>query len=442
MNKSFTKLLTLASLIALTISFSACDDDEPPTKPKLSMKEATLTVNEAVGTISVEVVLDKPASKDIVIEYDLEGTALDIEAAGTQAAGDYEIDGDRGELEIEKGQTSGTIEINVYNDVLLESDETIEVSIDDVDSKDVEITAENKIVITITNDDSETKATFVNSSMTAKESDGLIEVEVKLDKAYPSDVTYNFELAGTAIDTVAGTTEGIHPRYWDYYVEGSAATITIPAGQTSASIKIQLFTDFTMEDRETIEITLKEDAGHAISTNGKITINVDQEDGKVIFLGWAEENVDMDMVLHIKQSNGEFRAVAAELWKDTDPELMIIPSVIESASFGTSYVYYSGGEGDLNFKVRFIDFINNVFEPEATQEIFEAKYTKENKNKYDTSGLDWIVVQTFDQVEGALANISAIVVPTAGSRMDMKTSLIPEAFKKSKWRLNPYSFKN
>jgi hypothetical protein len=144
----------------------------------------------------------------------------------------------------------------------------------------------------------------------------------------------------------------------------------------------------------------------------------------------------MDLVLWVKEGE-EFFPVAAELWKDPKPELLIIPSIFENATFGASYVYYSGGTADLPFEVQFIDLINQVAEPEATRDIFTATYTAANINKYDTSGKDWIIEQTFDLIDGDITNFSEILVPADASRI--KTKSIPAHLKKGKTRLNAYS---
>src|SRR6187431_1793812 len=51
------------------------------------------------------------------------------------------------------------------------------------------------------------KLSFAESSMTVDEADGVIEVEVTLDKPADEDITITYELGGTARDKVAaGTT--------------------------------------------------------------------------------------------------------------------------------------------------------------------------------------------------------------------------------------------
>lgn len=155
--KKNIQFLSLFTVIALSIGISSCkkDDEPPPVKPKLSFAAPTLTVNEADGTIEVEVTLDKPAAEDIIIEYSLAGTAKDRASVTATQAYDYEILSAEGEIEIAKGETTGIIEIMLTSDYFLEIDvpETIEIAIEDVDSEDIEITRDDEIEITVEQED-------------------------------------------------------------------------------------------------------------------------------------------------------------------------------------------------------------------------------------------------------------------------------------------------
>ncbi len=155
MRKYSTLFLSGLVLSFFALAISACsDDDEPVAKPKLSFSESTLTVNEADGIIEIEVTLDKPATEDITITYELDGTAIDkVTADANQVNYDYEITSDYLEVEIEQGETTGVIEIELSSDLAIEEDETIEISIEDVDSNDIEITRDDDLEITIVQED-------------------------------------------------------------------------------------------------------------------------------------------------------------------------------------------------------------------------------------------------------------------------------------------------
>lgn len=152
--RKYNLYLSALSLSAFCLMFSSCkDDDEPAAKPQLSFASTTLTVKESDGTVEVQVVLDKAASEDITIEYSLSGTALDDITAGTSAPSDYEVLSEYGEVEIAAGETTGIIELDIYSDSDYEDDETIEISIEDVSSDEIEITRDDEIEITLQQED-------------------------------------------------------------------------------------------------------------------------------------------------------------------------------------------------------------------------------------------------------------------------------------------------
>ncbi|MBL7858365.1 MAG: hypothetical protein JNM57_11805 [Cyclobacteriaceae bacterium] len=153
MRKYLAPVVSLLVVSACCVVFSSCKDDEPFVKPKLSFKLKTQTVKESDGTIEVELILDKPAPEDIIIDYSLDGTALDKVAAGSNGDYDYEILGDYLEVEILKGETSGFIQLKLYSDLDIEDPEKIEIQIEDVDNDKIEITRDDLIKITVEQED-------------------------------------------------------------------------------------------------------------------------------------------------------------------------------------------------------------------------------------------------------------------------------------------------
>lgn len=446
--KNNASILSIAILVGFGLGFTSCKEDEPPVPPKLSFAESSMTVDEGDGIIRVEVVLDKPYSKDLNIDYQVGGTASDQDAVGTVGA-DFEIDGTHGVVQIASGQTSGFIEIEIYDDVVFEEDETIVLSLFDTNTSDVQLTAEDEIEIIIANDDSKVVASFATATMTTNEADGtaLVLVPVQLDKPAPADMVVEYSLLREdtkpdAMDSLsAWNTDPMLRRPYDYYVNATpdlVGKLQIPAGATSANIELQVVSDFTF-DEEDIRIQLEASDLVTVGTNGLMTIAVEQEDGKVILLFWDEAytDVDMDMMLWIGedvQTLESWLALAARATTQLREEVIVIPTVFSDnvieAGFGVSYVYYSGTADPLNFDVQFIDYADGIFEPEASREVFSKTYTAANKNKWDTqTGTEPIVVQTFRITNGEYLELTDITVPATGSRM--KPYRAPKGFNKS-----------
>src|SRR5690606_3731315 len=83
------------------------------------------------------------------------------------------------------------------------------------------------------------KLSFEQSEMTVNESDGEIEVALKLDRPYNKDLRVEYNLGGTANDQAAvGTADA------DYEIdedpELDPGVVLIKSGQTTGAIKIQL----------------------------------------------------------------------------------------------------------------------------------------------------------------------------------------------------------
>jgi len=150
MQKISTTLLSILALCAFGLVLSSCkDDDGEPAKPQLSFSTSSLTLSEDDGPLEIEVELDKPAPEDLVIEYELSGTAYDdIRADQEEVGADFEIiDGEYGEIEIAKGETTGTITIQPYADFNFEGTETIVIRLKEADSEKIEITRDDDITI-------------------------------------------------------------------------------------------------------------------------------------------------------------------------------------------------------------------------------------------------------------------------------------------------------
>ncbi len=443
----------LSTALALGFGLSSCSDDDPPAKPKLSFPETARTVTEDAGIIEVELRLDKAHSKDLLIEYSLSGTASDQHNVGTANA-DYRVIGERGVVEIDAGQTSGSIRIEIYNDALFEPDETIEIEITDTNTDEIERTADDAMVITITSDDAQVVASFVNTTMTVTERDGLavdngdlvlslIKIPVQLDKAASSDLVVQYDIKldltdperNDAIDSVWASQNGIPTRYYDYYVHGTKGELTIPGGSTTADIEIQVLTDFLFEDDEFIEITLKESGSVQIGTNNKMTITLGEQDGKVILLEWHPDHtdVDMDMFLWVgadTTSLNAFLPLGITPSVTNKYEIIFLPTVFAEGGFGLSYVYYEGTANPMEFRVSFAGFADGDLESVDDWVSFEASYTPANINPWDTEAGTYppAIVQRF-VVENGVYSYGNIQVPVSGSRVHPTDVVKPQRMK-------------
>jgi len=158
---------------------------------------------------------------------------------------------------------------------------------------------------------------------------------------------------------------------------------------------------------------------------------MEQEDGKAIVLVWdpTYTNVDMDMFLWIGDDIADLGFAASSTTPAVDPrvEILFVPTILQDAAFGVSYTYYSGTQTPMEFESHFIDFVDGEFA--STFDNYPATYTLVNINEWDaTNAPEPAVVQTFKKVDGAFVDVTAITVPTTGSRMP--TFELPNSVKK------------
>lgn len=151
--RKYNALLLSAMVLASIVLVSSCKDDDPPVPPNLSFESAETTAIESDANVLIELTLDKAAPEDITIEYTLSGTAIDRAKVSANAPFDYEIVSEYGEVTIAKGETTGSIEIDLASDLNLEDDETIILKIDNVSTDAVLITRDDESTVIITQED-------------------------------------------------------------------------------------------------------------------------------------------------------------------------------------------------------------------------------------------------------------------------------------------------
>ena len=436
------------SLLALAVvgaSLSACkDDDSESSKPVVTFSRSTLSASEANGTIEVEVELDKAASQDITVTYDLSGTARDRESGGA-ANYDYTIADTPGEITIEKGETSAVIEIALNDDGLPDNNETIVLTLDDVDGDRATIGDDNEITITIADGVTVPQVSFAMSEIQAVESDGIVEVQVTVSSPSPTAITVTYTLGGTALDE---ETADEQDRLSDYSI-ANAGTLTIPANQTTATIEVKLESDILLEDDlsttevefETIDLTITAVSQNAaVSANNAVEIQVTQEAGFLVFLhwGWDEEqeehvytDVDMDLILWEENASGVLRPTQGSFASGFDEfEFVFLGVGLADGNYGLSYNYTAGTEDPMHFNVDMIIYEDGVLTDQGIP--FEAAYGINMVNNWQEPS-DLFISQTFTIEDGFFDEFSEISttrpdnarqqVAKAGMRSVLKNSL-------------------
>jgi hypothetical protein len=444
--QKFLTLLASVSIMAMLVFLSSCKDDEAePQKSTISFSTSAKTVGEGDAGVKASLVLDKPAPTDIIVEYELKGDAKRKIGAATD--GDYEISGSVGEIEIAQGESAGSIDLNILTDNVLEQDEKIILTIVDVSSAQVEIGTDDEMTITIQGGGSVTASFATATPLTVNEADeGAHELEVTLNEAVGFDVNVLYDLSPwldasgnyiefSAIDTISGAAEELDSFYWDYYIDGTSGTLTIPAGQTSGKIKFVVYTDFVAEFEEKFTVTLKASTGVTVGTNPAKTVNIVQEDGLLVELAWGPapdetyDDVDMDLMVWAEDEEGELQHTGIGSYAESteSPESIFLPSAaMNDGEFGLSYNYYSGTADPMHFEVFFWEFADG--DPVGDPTSYTGTYTEANLNPWFETEVLPLLSQTFTKAGGTFSNFSDITIHDEGSRQ--KSYEVPQGLKR------------
>jgi len=226
--------------------------------PTISVADASVNEGDS-GTTSLNftVTLSAPSSSDVGVDY---ATSDNSPAVGGATAGSDYTAVSTGTLTIPAGNTSGTVTVDVTGDTTVESDETLTLTL----SNPTGVTLGTAIATgTITNDDSVSTLptiSIANASVTEGDS-GITSLNftVTLSVLASSDVSVgyatsdNSPAAGSAI---AGSD----------YTAINTGILIIPAGNTSGTVTVDVAGDTTVENDETLTLTLSNPTGATLGT--------------------------------------------------------------------------------------------------------------------------------------------------------------------------------
>src|SRR5439155_556922 len=188
----------------------------------------TPTVTEG-GDLIFMVALSAPSSTDTTISYTFGGTA--------DGATDYSS---TTSVTIAAGETTATITVPTTDDGLVEDSESLSVTLDSV-TGDPQITLSAATVATGMIDYNDSATASISGTPTVTEGGDLV-FTVMLSAPSSTDTTINFSFGGTA--------DGAS----DYTI--TTTSVTIAAGETTATITVPTIDDGLVEDSESLSVSL------------------------------------------------------------------------------------------------------------------------------------------------------------------------------------------
>ncbi|MFN2110122.1 MAG: Calx-beta domain-containing protein, partial [Anaerolineae bacterium] len=176
------------------------------------------------------ITMTKPATTSVTISYTVSGTA----SAGVDYAALS------GAVVIPTDTLSVTVAVEVQDDILVEEDETVVVTLTESDNIFAEIYTPDTATLLI--EDNDTTEVSITPLDNAAEPDVDGHFVVSLTQEVATSVVVSYTTGGSA---TAGT---------DY--TSLTGTVTIPAGELSATIVVDVLDDTVYEGDETVQVTL------------------------------------------------------------------------------------------------------------------------------------------------------------------------------------------
>ncbi len=239
-------------------TINATNPGTGPVTPTVSVSVAPAAVNEdGAGALVYTFTRTGDTASALTVNYGVGGTAT----SGTDFAALS------GTVTIAAGQTTGTVSVNPTDDTTDEPNDTIILTVIDAAAYDLgtSVTATG----TITNDDSTNPVVPVVTVAVSPAS---------VNEDGSGALTYTFTRTGatTAALAVSYAVSGTATSGTDF--TALSGTVSIPAGQASATVVVNPTDDTTPEPNDTIILTVTDTATYDVGTAGSATGTINDDD--------------------------------------------------------------------------------------------------------------------------------------------------------------------
>ena len=227
---------------------------------ELSLAPTNPLVNETDGTVVLTVNLFPASSGTVTVDY----ATSDITA---DAGMDYTATS--GTLTFMPGETSKTITVTLLNDTVYDDTERFQVTLSNPTG--AALSAASFANVNISNDDAVPTASM--EDVIVNEDAGTMTLTLAL--SHESSIAVMYETTDSAVSGTA-----TRPNDYVNFLQGAFTTITVPAGDTSATFDITIVDDMVNEYEETIIIMWTRTPGiEATPTSFTFTGTITDNDG-------------------------------------------------------------------------------------------------------------------------------------------------------------------
>ena len=281
------------------------DDDDAVISIAANDADAGEASNHGQFTVS----MTNAADQNTVITYGVAGNA--------GAGSDYQSL--TGTVTISAGETAATIDVTVIDNDILEDNETVVVTLGSITSGDAQATLSTTnfaAAVTITDDELATISITANDASASEPSDQG-QFTVAMTHASDKDTEINYLVTGTANN---GS---------DY--TALSGTVTIVAGEKSATIDVSVIDSDLLEDSETVIVTLDSTSDTDIGippAGNSATVTIVDEDKATVSIAATDADAGET------SNHGEFTITLSDA---SDKDTIINYLVTGSAGAGSDY---------------------------------------------------------------------------------------------------------
>lgn len=267
-------------LLALSLGFSACDDDDDNSQADTlttAFATSVLKTMENVTPLMIPVTLNAKASRDIEI------TVAVKSEEGAKEGVHYRFQGKV--ITIPQGSAIGYFYVDVTDDREINPDRVFTVEIVQVKGATL-ATHGVTCKVMIQSDEGYPDLGFQNTQISAQEETPVLKVPVILSKPYSAPVTFKVKIKEGGL-AVAG----------EHFLLDTEKEYTIAAGDTLLNLDVTVVDDNFVNENRTFELQLAESANSQISQvyqECKVTIFNDDRDAYVSFIRKSAEAFESD----------------------------------------------------------------------------------------------------------------------------------------------------
>ena len=238
-----------ASIVDRTGRVTIFDDDPAPT---MSVGDASVTEpTSGSSTLSFPVTLSARSGRTISVSY--------VVTAGTATSGTDFVASSTGQLVLPAGTTTATIPVTVLGDNVLESSETVQVTL----HSPVNVTLIDSSAVGTILDNTAPRLSVGDVTVTEGDPARFV---VSLNKPAPQTVTFRYS---TSNGTASSSSD---------YSGVSNGSGSIPAGASSTTITVNTTENTTAEPTETFNLTLS-NVVNAVVTDGQAVGTILDDEG-------------------------------------------------------------------------------------------------------------------------------------------------------------------